>query len=263
VTKVKDSEIKMDWSANVNKQQIAKIIELLILKKTEIRVRIKGQQNPFRSKFIKLSSRSGDNYSKTPENQPALIMEKVFPEQGNSLVETSPNVLIECVLGEVQLRFNSRYLGISSDYPYFGIIIELPDSLEIKEQRRDDRITPKMPDFISVEFSLGDKTGKKQSYELDIFDCSRHGLGLLVTDKNIELLRMLKPGDKIKDITFYATWTMIQVDAVVKHRSKIESGKHKGQYVIGVESSDIIENCKPTDSEGTGHKAPANHDSSE
>jgi hypothetical protein len=134
--------------------------------------------------------------------------------------------------------------------------LAFPDSLEIKEQRRDDRIIPQVPDFISVEFSLGNKSGKEQSYELDIVDCSRHGLGLLVTDKDIELLRMLKPGDKIKDITFFATWTMIQVDAVVKHRSKIESGEHKGQYVIGIESSEIIENCKPPD------KSPGNHGSS-
>jgi hypothetical protein len=240
----------MDWSTNTNKHQIAKIVELLILKKTEIRIRIRGQQNPFRSTFVKLSSGSGDDDSKAPENKPVLTMEKVFPEQGNSLVEASPNILIECVLGEVQFRFNSRYLGTSNDYPYFGIMIEFPESLEIHEQRRDDRIIPKMPDFISVEFSLGDKSGNARSYELDIVDCSRHGLGLLVTDKNIELLRMLKPGDKIRNITFYATWTMIQVDAVVKHRSKIESGQHKGRYVIGIESSQIIENCKPPDSEG-------------
>lgn len=235
----------MDWFVNVNKQQIAKIIELLILKKTEIKVRIKGEKNPFRSTFIKLGSRPGESDSKTPEKQPALIMEKVFPEKGNGLIESSPDVLIESVLGEVQFRFKTRYLGISSDYPYFGIITEFPESLEIKEQRRDDRVIPKMPDFISVEFSFGEISGKERSYKLDIFDCSRHGLGLLVTDKEIELLRMLKPGDKIKDITFYASWTMIQVDAVVKHRSKIKSGKHKGQYVIGIESSEIIENCRP------------------
>lgn len=235
----------MDWFADVNKQQIAKIIELLILKKTEIKVRIKGEKNTFGSTFIKLGSKAVESHSKTPEKQPVLIMKKVFPEQGNSLLESSPDVLIECVLGEVQLRFNSRYLGISSDYPYFGIIIEFPESLEIKEQRRDDRVIPKMPDFISVEFSLGEISGKERSYELGIVDCSRHGLGLLVTDKEIELLRMLKPGYKIKDITFYASWTMIQVDAVVKHKSRIKSGKHKGQYVIGIQSSEIIENCRP------------------
>jgi hypothetical protein len=252
----------MDWFANVNKQQISKIAELLILKKTEIKVRIKGEKNTFGSKFIKLGSRAVEAHSNIPEKQSVLIMEKVFPEQGNRLFESSPDVLIECVLGEVQFRFNSRYLGISSDYPYFGIIIEFPDTLEIKEQRRDDRIIQKVPDFISVEFSLGDESGKERPYQLDIVDCSRHGLGLLVTDKDIELLRMLKPGDKIKGIIFYATWTMIQVDAVVKHRSKIESGEHKGQYVIGIESSEIIENCKPPDSEGKSHKAPANHGNS-
>jgi len=237
----------MDWFSNVNRQQIAKIIELLILKKTEIKVRMIGQENTFRSKFIKLGLKSGDHDTKATEKQPVLIMEKVFPEQGNGLFESSPNVLIECALGEVQFRFSSLYLGISGDYPYFGIIIEFPESIDIKEQRRDDRIIPQVPDFISVEFSLESESGQERPYELDIVDCSKHGLGLLVTDKDIELLRLLKPGDKIRNIKFYATWTMIQVDAVVKHRSKIESGEYKGQYVIGVESTEIIENCKPPD----------------
>ncbi len=243
----------MDWSLNSNKQQIGKIVELLILKKTEIGVRIKGHEKPFKSKLIKLDSKNVESPSKAPKKLSVLIMEKLFPEQGNSLIESSPDILMECVLGEVHLRFSSRYLGVNSDYPYFGIVLALPDSLEIKEQRRDDRIIPKVPDFISVGFSLGDESGEERSYELDIVDCSRHGLGLLVTDKEIELLRMLRPGDKIKDVTFYATWTMIQVDAVVIHRSRIESGEHKGQYVIGIESSEIIENCKPPD------KQPGNH----
>lgn len=252
----------MDWFANPNKQQIAKILELLILKKTEIRVHIDGEKNPFKSKLVKTGSKTVESRSNALEKQPVLIMEKIFPERGNSILKSSSNILIECLLAEVQVRFKTRYMGISSDYPHSGIVLEFPDSLEMKEQRRDDRTIQNVPDFISVEFSLKDASGKKRSYELDVVDCSKHGLGLLVSDKHKGLLRLLKPGDKIKDITFYATWTMIQVDAVVKHRSKIESGKNRGQYIIGVESSEIIENCKPPDPGAANQTAPANHNNS-
>jgi hypothetical protein len=51
---------------------------------------------------------------------------------------------------------------------------------------------------------------------------------------------MLNPGDSIKDITFYATWTLIKVDATVRHISKIEEGR----YIIGVDSSEIIESSE-------------------
>ena len=60
---------------------------------------------------------------------------------------------------------------------------------------------------------------------------------------------------RIKDITFYATWTFIQVDTTVRHIAKIKSKEswprgpgfpiqnepHKGLYIIGVESRGIIE----------------------
>ena len=55
----------------------------------------------------------------------------------------------------------------------------------------------------------------------------------------------LKPGDKIKDMTCYAPRAMITVDTVVKHTTKIEEGNFKGQYIIGIESSEIIESCRP------------------
>ncbi|MDY6971048.1 MAG: hypothetical protein SV775_01835 [Thermodesulfobacteriota bacterium] len=112
---------------------------------------------------------------------------------------------------------------------------------KLMEMRREDRTSPAIPEFYYVEFNLGESSGNEKLYKLDVIDYSRHGLGMLVTDKDAELLKMLKRGDMINDITFYATWTLIQVDAVVRHITKIKSGPHKGQHLVGVESTEMIE----------------------
>jgi hypothetical protein len=90
---------------------------------------------------------------------------------------------------------------------------------------------------------LGKAPGK--DYQVGVIDCSSRGLGLLITEKEMELLQILKPGDKIKDLRCYAARAMITVDAEVKHITKIEEGNFKGQYIIGIESSEMIESCSP------------------
>ncbi|MBW1870151.1 MAG: hypothetical protein JRI73_12980 [Deltaproteobacteria bacterium] len=112
---------------------------------------------------------------------------------------------------------------------------------KLVEMRREERSSPTIPEFFYVEFKLGKPPEKEKSYKLNVIDYSRHGLGLLVTEKDAELLKMLNPGDRIKDITFYATWTFIQVDTTVRHITKIKNEPHKGLYIIGVESGEIIE----------------------
>ncbi len=113
-----------------------------------------------------------------------------------------------------------------------------------KERRREDRAAPRIPEFVFVEFELPiQKEGKKQ-YRLHVINYSRHGLGLLVTEKEEELLSIIKPGDKIKDVTFYARWAVIKVDVRVRHMSKLEKGPHQGKHIMGVESREIIESSK-------------------
>jgi len=229
-----------------NIQKISEILELMISEKIEIKIRIGGKKDTFKSRLINLSSGSSQStISNASGNKAELIMEKLIPDEGNSLVQSSPDIMVECTLGSRFLSFDTRYCGISSTYPYFGIIVVLPESLKLKEMRREERTPLEMPELISVEFKLAGATGKERLYQLNVFDCTRHGLGLLVTDKEFELLHTLNQGDKIKDMTFYATWAIIKVDGTLKHMTKINSGQHKGRYILGVESSDIIENCKP------------------
>ena len=99
--------------------------------------------------------------------------------------------------------------------------------MDIEENRREERIRYKMPEFVYVEFKLGKKPNNGKVYNLKVMDCSKNGLGMVVTQKDFDLLQMVNEGEKLEDMTFCATWTMINVDGTVRHKSKIEDGKYK------------------------------------
>jgi hypothetical protein len=120
-------------------------------------------------------------------------------------------------------------------------------SSKFKETRKEERFTYDAPEFITVEFKFRKDSENEQKWELNVLECSKHGLRLLVTDIDYELLKMLKPGDVINDITLYGASTLIRVDATIRHISKIGNGPYKDQYSIGLESSDLIESCVPND----------------
>ena len=77
--------------------------------------------------------------------------------------------------------------------------------------------------------------------ELHLMNHSRHGLGLLITEKDFELLRILKPGDKIPEMTIFAASILTKLDVTVKHKTKIEDGKYLGSYILGLESNITME----------------------
>lgn len=104
-----------------------------------------------------------------------------------------------------------------------------------------------MPDFISSEFRLGKQTKDEKSYILDVMDCSIHGLGLIITKDNFDLLDRIKVEDIIEDIAFYTTWSMVKINGTVRHITEIKYGKNKGCYKLGIESRELIDICKPQD----------------
>lgn len=112
---------------------------------------------------------------------------------------------------------------------------------EATERRKWERINARIPEFVFVEFEMIKSDGQPQPFKLQVANYSKYGLGLLVPNDQRQILHMIKPGDKIRDITFYARWAVIRVDALVRHITELDSGPHKGQYIIGVESDEIIE----------------------
>jgi hypothetical protein len=116
---------------------------------------------------------------------------------------------------------------------------------ESEEKRQEERFSCEPIDFFSVEFNLGNGSENEREWDLNVLDCSKHGLRLLVTDTDEDLLKMLQPGDLIKDITFFGESTFIRVDATVRHITKIGHGAYQGQHAIGVGSDSIMTSCLP------------------
>jgi hypothetical protein len=231
-------EEKETWGQVKDRRKIQEVFERLVSKNMELKVLIDEENVRFISRAMRLNPEEVSSLGSEPE----LIIEKLFPEMGNSLIHSSSQITLEFTIKENFCRAKAKYVGVSNEYPYFGIMITVPQSLEFaKERRREKRQLYDMPDFVSVQFSI---TGKGKVYDLGVMDCSTHGLGVLITTKDFELLRLVKPGDRIRDVVLYSESAMIKVDGVVRHLTKMSTGKHKDSYVMGIESPEVIENCK-------------------
>ncbi len=230
------------WRRLERKRKIIQLINHLISNRVEIQIRLKGENAAFTSKFIKLKQE--DTPSKIGKRH-VLIIEKLSPEKGNALIQSLPVVDAEFSINRNLCRCALKYIGINSTSPDFGFILGFPESVEIEEKRRVERFAYEAPEFISVEFRLGEKTKNGKLYELNVLDCSKYGLGMVITQKNFDLLRILRKGDKLKDILFFASQALIKVNGTVSHITKIEYGVYKGCYLLGINSLDIIESCKP------------------
>jgi hypothetical protein len=232
----------MSWLMMENKQKILKIINYLIFERTEIKILIKEEKSLFSSRIIKMNQ---ENPLSATEEALQMIIDKLIPEKGDALIQTVTHVTARFIIKGNICQCSLKYIGISG-FPNIGFIVSFPESIQIAEKRVEERFTYETPEFVSVEFRLGNNGNEDKLYELNVFDYSKYGLGLLITQKNVNLLKLMHKGDRIEDITFFASWTMIKVSGTVRHVTKIDEGKYKGCYILGIESPDIIESCKPT-----------------
>ena len=233
----------MDWVEVGDDKKIWRLIEHVANYQTPIKVTIPGNEASFISKLLKVNY--GSIASGKAKGQ-EFIIEKMVPEDGNALIQKSPEVTLEFPINDKLCRCASKYTGMDELDPKEGLILTFPKSVEIKERRKEKRFTYDIPEMVSVEFKIEKGGGPPKSYELNVYDCSKHGLGILVTEKDFELLNILEMGDEIKEITFYATAAIIKVQGTVRHKSKIREGKYEGCYILGIESPDIIEGWQPS-----------------
>lgn len=235
----------MDWYTINNRENIARIIELCISRKIKIQIKIEETKSTYTSQILSLSGDSVAKKKILEDVKPHLIIERLSPKHGNKAVQSSEKMVIEFNLGESYFQFNARYMGIDDIYNPQGVMIQFPTSMKLREHRDYNRTALGLPEFVSVEFQLKAGSEDDQTYEMNVLNYSTYGLGLLVTKKDQALIKRLKPGDTIDDLTFYAKWTMIKVDAEVRHITKIDGGEHKGRYLIGLRSNEIIESSRP------------------
>lgn len=112
---------------------------------------------------------------------------------------------------------------------------------ETRQARREPRRPPSIPRFTYVEFSMKGKDGRLKDFRLDVVNSSANGIGLLVMKEEADIIDTLAPGSSVKEMVFYAPWTIIHADARIRHLTVISKGPHRGHYLLGVESEEIVE----------------------
>lgn len=223
-------------------EKIITIFKHLISLKKEIQILIADEKTEFSSRIIKINQ---DDLASSISQRSVIIIDRLYPEKGNALIQSASKVTMNFSISERLCRCSITYLGISSDTPHFGFFLKIPETVEIEENRDNERVSYAVPDFVSAEFTLGKGTKDEKVYDLNVMDCSIRGLGLIITEDNFDLLERLKIETQIRDMIFFAPRSMVKVNGLVKHITKIEEGEFKGSYQIGIESDDIIDSCNP------------------
>jgi hypothetical protein len=134
--------------------------------------------------------------------------------------------------------FATRYVGIHTEHPYYGLIVEFPATVRIEEKRKEERISDGFAKLLSVEFSL---EGDEKVYQLNVINIGSSGIGFIVEKANFDLFEKLNLGDHIRDIRFFLPIATITLDAVVKHMTLIKEGEFEGKYLVGIESDALME----------------------
>ena len=115
--------------------------------------------------------------------------------------------------------------------------------MQTAEKRNEDRVFYDAEDFVYVEFKSKKVPNKDKVYDLNVRDCSRYGLGMVITQKDFELLQTIEPGDELSNLSFFSTWSVFKIDGVVKHKTRIEEGIYRNNYLMGFQSQEEIKAC--------------------
>lgn len=210
------------------KSKIISLLNHVISKRVAISVSIHRCDEQFMTKLLKVKRSGGPS---------SLIVEKLYPETGNSLIQASPDVSFSFEVSGSQCFFETKYIGINTQYPEFGLIVDFPPTVEIEDKRREERIEDGLSKFLSVEFVL---EGDAKQYELKVLNVGSTGLGLVVDKENLDLLNKLSVGQTIRNLRFFLPQAVLTIDGTVRHKTQIPHGRLKGSYIVGIESDFIM-----------------------
>jgi hypothetical protein len=216
------------------KEEIKAVIDFVVAAERKIAIQIEGDDTVYMSRIVVA------NYVKeiSEKGQRAeLTVERLEPESGNAMLQKNSAAVVRFSLREKSCEFETQYIGLADSH-FSRVILSYPEAIRVTERREHERDTHDMPEFVSAAFTLG-RDGK--TYELEVVDYSANGVGLLVTEKDFEILGKIEVGDKLKNLVLYARWTTAMVDGTVAHKTKVKGGK---TYIVGVHLKEVLETMK-------------------
>jgi hypothetical protein len=220
-----------------DRQTIEETIEFLICHGRQITIQIEGQGTSYTSTVLKanyggVQSRYGSG--------PHLVIGRLTPEDGNTSIKPGSHLVVKFLHTTTFCRFKTQYLGPRSDGSDSELIVSFPESIELPERRTRRRSNDEIPEFISVVLTSKKGSKKDKNYELAVVDYSTNGVGILVSEKDSELVELVQEGDRLQDITLFASHTMVKVDGTVRHKSKQQGEQGKDSYVLGIEFDETL-----------------------
>jgi hypothetical protein len=219
----------MEFFTIKEKDKIITIVKYMISEGMEVAVEIQGANERFVTKAIAIKEfLEGER----------LILEKLYPEEGNSLIQSAPEVVFSFDVKGRSAAFATRYVGTHTEHPRYGFIAEFPTTVRLEEKRKEQRITNGLTKLLSVEFTL--EANEKQ-YQLSVVNIGSSGIGFIVEKEDFDLFEKINVGDKIQGITFFLPIATMTIDATVKHMTLVKKGQFRGCYLVGIESSSLAE----------------------
>lgn len=227
--------------ATRNKRRIREAIEFLKSDRRAIGIRVDGDKTPFTSRIIKaehggILSRPGVNGT--------LLIDILCPENGNDLIQSKESLTVSFSLGKYDCEFTSCFLEKSVTSPYYGHLITYPESIVILNRRRHNRYergTSQAPLFVDARLTLKTPDGTLKVFDLEVFDISERGVGILVGEDVPELLEVLNMGYRVEELELMAAWMTIKVSGTVRHKSRITEGKCSGRHLVGIQLDEKLE----------------------
>ena len=227
----------MPWHIIKNEAKISAIVRHLTSRQRKIKIFLDGEKGAFRSKIRRV-----DRIVSGKGEKAQIVIEGFDPKEGNDLIRSASVVRMEFIIKKRFCRCKMAYLGPVNGGGNSMFLLDFPPSVQVHEERREERIKLELLEPISAKLTVGRDAGGPREYDLAVVDHSRHGLGLLVTQNDFNLLEALSVGDRIQNMILYAPWAVTKVDAKVAHKTQLQDGEHKGCFMLGIKSRELITN---------------------
>jgi len=225
----------MPWHTIKNEAKISAIFRYLTSRQRELRTFIGGEKEAFRTRISSVIHVRSET-----EAEAQLVIQRLDPEEGNQLIESASEVQMEFTVNKRFCRCKTAYIGPVNGGNNSTFLLDFPSSVQVHEERREERIKLELLEPISAKLTVGTGAGGPKEYDLAVVDHSRHGLGLLVTENAFDLLEELNVGDRIRDLLLYSTWAVAKVHGKVVHKTELLAGDHKGCFMLGIKSREPI-----------------------
>jgi len=219
----------MEFFTVADKASIITIVRYMVSERMEVKVEIEAAAETFGTRVIAIKEFvEGDR----------IIVEKLYPQEGNTLIQSALHVELSFDLKDKLATFATTFMGMNSEAPLYGLILDIPTSIQLEEKRGEERINEGLEKLLSVSFTLEDDS---KQYQLPVGNVGSSGMGLIVEKANFDLFEKLQLGDLLRDILIFLPVATMTIDAAVKHMTLIKEGQFRGCYLLGIEAASTMD----------------------